>query len=151
MTGGMAGSLGSFNASLDRFIAKLGPYLDEVVVNVGFELAENIIAGGEFAPGTPIDTGFARGSWYVGIGAEGTPHQPALPEGERARYDSALAGALARLAQAHAGTEIFILSNTAYMKALEYGHSDQAPLGMIRLTLYAGQEIVDKVARQMGA
>lgn len=145
----MSEPLGAFNASLDQWISQLKDYLDEVVRNVTFEIAENIIVGGEFAPGTPIDTGFARASWWIAVNDMGSPHQ--APDNPGKLLFAVAPSTLAAGAQAKAGDIIYILSNTLYMPVLEFGHSDQAPQGMIRLTLTAGQRIVDKVARQMGA
>jgi hypothetical protein len=142
---------GEFNASLERYAKQLAPFLDEVVQNVGFEVFENIVVGGEFAPGTPVDTGFARNSWWVSLGNPGLPRQPVLPE-ERVAVDiTSIDAAHPVIAQAHAGLDLWLLSNTAYMLDLEYGHSAKAPQGMIRLTLAQAQEIVDKIARAMGA
>lgn len=145
----MNDSLGEFTATLDQWGTQLEDYLDQLVQNVTFEIAENIIVGGEFAPGTPIDTGFARASWWISINEMGGPHQPADNPGKTTTaVDPAT---LAAGTQGKAGDLIWILTNTVYMPALEFGHSDQAPQGMIRLTLSAGQRIVDKVAQQMGA
>ena len=37
-------------------------------------------------------------------------------------------------------------NNTAYIKALEYGHSQQAPQGMVRVNIARWQQIVDSHA-----
>lgn len=141
-------ALGNFEADLERWQSQLGEHMDEMVQNIVFALAEEIIVGKTYSPGTPIDTGFARASWWVSIGGEGTPHQVgANPE----RLVPTQSANLADVVLAKAGDEIYLLTNTEYMPALEFGHSEQAPQGMVRLTLNAGQQIVDDVAVQMGA
>lgn len=145
----MKGSLGEFTASIDRWVGQLDKHLDELVQNVAFEIAENVIVGGRYSPGTPIDTGWARASWWVSVGDPGTPHQNSVNiEGKQVQPDPA---SVAPAATAKAGDTVWLLSNTEYMPVLEYGWSQQAPQGMIRITLANGQAIVDEVAMKMGA
>ncbi len=139
--------LGLFTATLERFKQELAPYLGEVVQNMGFEVAENIIVGGEVAPGTPIDTGFARSSWTVGINQPGEAILP--PDNVEKRTYPEGGADMSAIATAAAGDEVYILNGASYIKGLEYGHSNQAPRGMVRLTLAAGQQLLDKVARKM--
>ena len=80
-----------------------------------------------------------RGNWQLSIGtpAEGTLDQ----------VDPAGSVTLAKLrlqVQAlTAGETAYIVNNLPYGIALEYGHSTQAPSGMIRVTLARFQQIVD--------
>lgn len=140
-------TLGDFVASIDRFIDKMDGRLDELVMNVGFVLAENVIVGGQYSPGTPVDTGFARESWWVDFELTGSPPGPqAMASGQ-----AALDQATLRLLDVKCGGIVYLLNNAAYIKALEYGHSQQAPAGMVRLAAASGQRIVDQVAKQMTA
>lgn len=148
--------LGSFCAKLNAFEVQLHDRLNKLVRNVYFECAENIVVGGAYSPGTPIDTGFARATWWTRVGDDESEEDP-LPrvrpkegKGSRSwRHRDPLAEAVVALANTELGETLYLLSNCAYMGPLEYGHSQQAPTGMIRLTLNAGQQIVDKVAKQM--
>lgn len=141
-----------FDADLRRFQRRLEGHMDKLVQHIFIMIAENVIVGGEYSPGTPIDTGYARASWWVRLETVATqaPLAPGNPNRETPARD-AMAEAIVQAMEARAGMEIYLLSNTEYMPSLEYGHSAQAPAGMIRLTLAAGQSIVDSVARQMGA
>lgn len=141
-------ALGRFTADLRAFQVQLAQHMDELVQNIAFEIAENIIVGGKYAPGTPVDTNFARSSWWVSIGEMGEGHQPA---DNPLKLPPAGPADTSKVASAKAGDNVWIMTNTVYMIALEYGHSTQAPQGMVRLTLNAGQELVDDIARQMGA
>jgi hypothetical protein len=121
--------------------------LDDVVKRTMMTMAENIVVGGEHAPGTPVDTGFARGSWFMEFDGNGQPNTPPQPDRE--------AGAIGRgpntteiFAQERVGGVMGLMSNCEYMGALEFGHSQkQAPQGMIRLTASAAQAIVDDAVR----
>ena len=46
-----------------------------------------------------------------------------------------------------AGQVAFIVNNLPYAIPLEYGHSTQAPNGMVRITVERFQQIVDAAAR----
>lgn len=108
-------------------------------------LARAIVQGGRYGPGTPVDTGAARSSWtlYETEGGESKPFTPnRAPD-----LDGAAAMALieqAALASAPDVVRFTLASECPYMGALEYGHSQQAPEGMIRTALTHWQEIVDE-------
>ncbi|MNJ81742.1 hypothetical protein D3C77_807050 [compost metagenome] len=46
------------------------------------------------------------------------------------------------------GQTAFIVNNLPYAIPLEYGHSSQAPAGMVRVTLANFQRIVDEAIRK---
>lgn len=140
-----------FEASLDAFVGATRGELDELVRQVGFTVAENVIVGGAYSPGTPVDVGFARNSWAVGLNEIPAPRQ--APENSSPEQPVAVtsdADAAAVIAQARLGDTIILASNCAYMEPLEEGHSQQAPNGMIKLAVQAGQLIVDDEARRLG-
>lgn len=80
---------------------------------------------------TPVDTGRARGNWQVTLG-------PA-DEKSLVTTDPGGAGTLARGAATIAGAQPFglitVYNNVNYINRLEGGHSQQAPSGMVRLSL----------------
>jgi hypothetical protein len=76
---------------------------------------------------TPVRTGRARGGWDVCIGAES--------DGETFSSDPVSNG-LAKLPPLMSMNEvIYVLNNVVYILALENGHSKQAPVGMVAVTL----------------
>ncbi|CAI8934216.1 hypothetical protein [Pseudomonas serboccidentalis] len=85
-----------------------------------------------------------RGNWQFSIGA------PA--EGELDQVDPAGGVTLAKLRlqveQMTIGQTAYIVNNLPYGIPLEYGHSKQAPHGMIRVTLSHFQQIVDDAIRK---
>lgn len=84
-----------------------------------------------------------RGNWQFSIGV------PA--EGELDQVDPAGGVTLAKLRlqveQLTAGQTAYIVNNLPYAVPLEYGHSKQAPSGMVRITLARFQQIVDEAIR----
>lgn len=89
---------------------------------------------------TPVDTGRARGNWMTSVRA------PNLSSDVN-RYDKGggqtiQAGMSAIQSLQDFGT-IYLTNNLPYIVALEKGHSRQAPVGMVRVSL-------DRVAMQFG-
>ncbi|WWL45686.1 hypothetical protein V5O39_10575 [Pseudomonas parakoreensis] len=84
-----------------------------------------------------------RGNWQFSIG---TP-----AEGELDQVDPAGGVTLAKLRlqveQLTIGQTAYIVNNLPYAVPLEYGHSKQAPGGMVRITLVRFQQIVDEAIR----
>ena len=82
---------------------------------------------------TPVDTGRARASWRIGIGAPDLSHEP---EGEYGHgVPTSQAGKIKGLTLRDlARAPIYITNSVPYINPLEYGHSRQAPHGMVRLT-----------------
>lgn len=84
-----------------------------------------------------------RGNWQFSIGA------PA--EGELDQVDPAGGVTLAKLRlqveQLTIGQTAYIVNNLPYAVSLEYGHSKQAPGGMVRITLARFQQIVEEAIR----
>ena len=146
-------SVANFVASLRRWDTRFATKIDKVVERVAFVCAENLIVGGEYSPGTPVDTGFARASWWVAIG-DASPSAPAGtltvlgPGGNVAGQGSVNAATLALLG-VRAGQTIWIVNGAHYIRFLEYGHSRQAPAGFLRLTVRNGQAILDRAARDI--
>lgn len=142
----------TFAADVDRFESALNGRLDELTRNLGFAAAEALIVGNKYSPGTPVDTGFARNSWAVGLNAEPDfPQAPAPPTDTKGEPVSVSSPETthAVIAEATAQDLVFIESNCVYMEALEFGHSGQAPQGMVRLTAQALPQIARDIVREM--
>ena len=87
---------------------------------------------------TPVDTGKARGHWSISLngpnpdsyrGPSSAGRGQSLTPGERAYVKNKMQSFL------NGGKEnIWFINDSGYAKALEYGHSKQAPSGMIRRT-----------------
>jgi len=108
----------------------------EAIYSLGCDMMFNSIIVGKDAPdtvvshnGTPVDTGFARASWWKNIGGVGShPNQPTKGE--------TVSSSLFPLGKLKLTEKAYLANNAPYIKRLEYGHSQgQAPQGMIRITL----------------
>lgn len=84
---------------------------------------------------TPVDTGRARSNWHVSIGA------PDIGESEPDSVEATISAGTGVISGANPFGVIYISNGLPYIQALEFGHSKQAPAGMVRLTL-------DQVAAQ---
>lgn len=122
-----------FAADLSRILKKAGANMDAVARLTCFDVGQLVVEG------TPIDTGFARASW-----------QPSL---NKADLSSGTGEPLSELglvtAQMKAGDRFFMLNNAAYILRLEYGSSQQAPHGMVRIALAQTRKIAEGHIRQL--
>lgn len=84
-----------------------------------------------------------RGNWQFTIDV--------AADGELERIDpsgaATLAALMAGVASLTAGQTAYIVNNLPYAIPLEYGHSQQAPGGMVRITVARFQQIVDEAIR----
>ena len=76
---------------------------------------------------TPVRTGRARASWNIGVGE---PDGTVPAESEQVPFPLA-----PPLQDMPIGVPVYVTSNLSYIRALEEGHSKQAPAGMVRLSL----------------
>jgi hypothetical protein len=84
----------------------------ETAVTLALVLDDKITAG------TPVDTGRARANWFV---SEGAP-----------RLETTESTTPAQRPKLEGRTVIYITNSLPYIVPLEYGHSGQAPHGMVR-------------------
>ncbi len=89
---------------------------------------------------TPVDTGRARGNWQPSLDsiASGTTDRTSKAGA------SVIRNAKTEAKQAH-GRRFFLVNNLPYIKKLEDGSSNQAPAGMVAVTVAAFKGIVRQV------
>ena len=133
-----------FERALKRFAQKVE--LDGAILTkrVAVDLFRRIIEK------TPVDTGRARASWNIAIGA---PDLRVMPEG--AYTGEQLSGLKAATVLATYGADarkrlppIYITNNLPYIVELEKGSSRQAPRGMMALSL---MEVTNNLNKLTGA
>lgn len=88
-----------------------------------------------------------KSNWQVGIGTLNTTVDEAINASGR----NGLARAQSQLARYELGHTIYIGNNLPYAKKLEFGHSKQAPAGVIRLVLQNTQQALKEAVRQAKA
>ena len=94
---------------------------------------------------SPVDTGRFKGNWQVAINS--------IPQGTLEINDTtgmvSISKADAAALQLQAGESIYLVNNLPYARALEYGHSKQAPAGMVRITVRRWKSIVEEIGRSL--
>lgn len=144
----------SFELDLRAFIEKAKGNSEQVVRKVGIDMLARIIDRSPVGnPDLWKDTpppgyvgGRFRGNWQVTFGAQAV--------GETGRIDKnggeTLRAGQAVLAAYRAGVNSIWLTNTVpYAVPLEYGHSSQAPAGMVRVTAAEFQQFVDRAVQEL--
>ena len=116
----------SFTADLTRFAEKVGGNADIVVRKVTLDLSSSVIRR------TPVDTGHARGQWQIGRSLHRSPGPGNTDAG-----------------WVKAGKPVFISNNAEYILALEYGHSKQAPHGMVRIAVQMFKSFINHAASRL--
>ena len=132
-----AGKQGSFGLQLAEFAEQAKEAVDASLREVVIELGNSLIRM------SPVDTGRFRGNWQFSVD---TPAGGTLTDLDPTGTETS-----ARLAGDSilfkAGETAYIVNNLPYAIPLEYGHSDQAPGGMVRVTLARFQQIVEDAIR----
>ena len=117
----------TFTADLSKYAAKTKSDMGTAKRAIVFNLFKEPIKK------TPVDTGRAKGNWFV---SEGMPSSAINQD-----IDKSQLGAVGPSAQAQLnlisidfGLD-FLTNNLPYIRKLELGGSRQAPVGMVRTTL----------------
>lgn len=117
-----------FNRKLKNFSKTLLP--EQVVLaqkKIALDLFTKIIVK------TPVDTGRARGNWQITINAPATGVIDVT--GGKSSGDGALTAGSKKISSVKGFVTIFITNNVDYIGFLEEGSSDQAPKGMVALSI----------------
>lgn len=88
---------------------------------------------------SPVDTGRFRGNWQ--INQRGFTESKFDPSGQ-----VTIAAVTADVEQSEVGGIISLINNLPYAERLEFGHSGQAPEGMVRLTAQEFSAIAEEAA-----
>jgi hypothetical protein len=125
----------SFEDDLRKFERKTTRKMTQVGRKVALELFGRVILK------TPVDTGRARANWQVTIGttANGTVEIDDKSGG------ATMSAATAASAGFNAGDTIYLTNNLPYILKLEEGSSQQAPAGMVALTVQEFAAIVKQI------
>lgn len=129
----MGGSSQSWKLEIDAEWAKTEGALHDVVIWIAIEARDRVKRK------TPVDTGHAQNNWLVNIGTpdNGETMSIAPPKGakEADSFSARNAESISNYPKDGTFPAIYLQNNLPYALALEYGHSDQAPLGMVEITI----------------
>lgn len=115
------------------------------------KVAQNSLmrVGGAIIAKSPVDSGRFKNNWLAAYGAPDTSTtenvaKTSLGEGRGAVYERYKA----KLSGLDDGQVFYFTNSLPYAERLEYGWSEQAPAGMVRLSVANWQSIVaEEVAR----
>lgn len=128
-----------FELQIARFVEKAKGNVDLVVRKVALDLFKRVIMK------SPVDTGRFKGNWQVQIGS--------IPAGTLEIDDKAGTATIAKVTaetlNLRAGQIIYLVNNLPYARRLEYGHSKQAPGGMVRVTVAEFNAAVNRAANEV--
>ncbi len=116
---------------LDRLADKTGAKLETVARKVTADMFARVVQR------SPVDTGRFKANWNVQYGAPdySTTASTAASRGT-AQAQKALTLPV--------GGVVYLSNGLPYARRLEYGWSQQAPSGMVRLTVFEFQDFVKK-------
>lgn len=129
----------SFRSDIKKFADKTKLSMDLVVRKVVIDLSNNLIQL------SPVKTGRFRGNWVLGVGSVDTSTIQAVdPDGSTTRAKITQASQSLR-----AGGIVYITNSLPYARRLEYGWSQQAPGGMVRITVANYSEYIANAVREV--
>jgi len=130
-----------FGDQVAAWEAKTLEKMGRAVRKIALDTMENVIRM------SPVDTGRFRGNWQAAVGT--------IPSGTIEALDPSGNTVIAKVSGVtegmNPGDVIYMSNNLPYAQRLEDGYSQQAPSGMVKLTVQRFQPIADAVIRQIGA
>jgi hypothetical protein len=128
-----------FRREFGELLRRQGANIDAAMRRTAIQIASRVIQM------SPVDTGRFRGNWNVGI--------PAIDFATREDVDPTGAGSLQRAQSAigswRIGESLYVTNSLPYAKRLEEGYSQQAPAGMVKVTVAEFQSAVRKALREL--
>lgn len=131
--------MSTFTLQIGEFAAQAKENAQQVVRKVAGDALAKVVLR------TPVDTGRARANWVT---TYGNPSFVTTAKVDKTGEGTILKGQ-GTIRRTPAGETIYILNSLPYAIPLEYGHSKQAPAGMVRLTVAEFQTFVDNAVRSL--
>lgn len=131
--------MGNFAMDIEKFAEKTGVKAEKALRLIAMNCFVEIVGM------TPVDTGRAKGSWTASI----YTLPSAFGKTEDKNGSETIRKVSATVDSWNGEGSVFLASNLEYMPKLEYGGSQQAPKGMVRITLAKFQNIVNETARSV--
>jgi hypothetical protein len=124
----------SFSIDVGKFAEAVNLKTTIVVRKIALDILRSVVLK------TPVDTGRARGNWFVSVG---DPVAKTTESVDTTGGTTINAGAV-EINSASGDNSIFITNNLPYIGRLENGYSKQAPAGMVAVTMASLQAYIDK-------
>ena len=120
-------------------IENLSKFPEKVVRGTLIDLAQKVIVR------SPVDTGRFRNNWNSSIN---TPNSATTTTAD-ASGSKAKSQAVNTIKSMDMGSTFYMTNNLPYAKRLEFGYSDQAPNGMVRITVAEFQNAINREAAKL--
>lgn len=127
--------MAKWSVPLAKLAKKTGADIDTLVRKSTFDLFSRAVAA------SPVDTGRFRANWNVSFGAVDAGTSDGVSP---ARADAEIRKVLAQ----PAGNITYLTNSLPYAIPLEYGHSQQAPNGMVRLAALQWRQAVQAALKK---
>jgi hypothetical protein len=138
MTRKYGGLSGSFTSQLQQFADETMEKADSIFRDVVMSMAGVIVRL------SPVDTGNFKGAWRLSIDGYDTT----VPETPDKQGGEVLARMLAEVGNLTFGQAAYLQNNLPYAVPLEFGHSTQAPAGIVRIAQAQFQQLVQQAVRE---
>ena len=122
----------SFGKQLRKARLEIISETDDMRKAITIELFNSVILD------TPVDTGRARGNWQC---SGGSPMLNSV-EREDPTGSQATSEVVSKVESSFGDGSMFLSNNLPYIQRLEFGHSKQAPAGMVRKNIARIEQII---------
>lgn len=131
--------MSTFELQLAAFAEKAGKNADAVIKKVSIDIMAKVVKR------SPVDTGRFRGNWVMSIGS------PDITQKEVTDIsgDSTISRESSKLANFNIGPSVYIMNSLPYAIRLENGYSQQAPIGMVKVTIAEFQNLVENAVKEV--
>jgi hypothetical protein len=129
-------SVSGFRGEIEDYKRKVRQSFLKTHRRIVFQVASRIIQL------TPIDTGRAAASWELSIGfpSEEADLGPGSWAGAKEMAIVAARAVVERIVESNMFEKVYLNNTVPYIDYLEYGHSSQAPAGMVRIGMLEVRE-----------
>jgi hypothetical protein len=128
-----------FTLNLQNFAVKFNIRMETVIRKVTLDAFTNIVNM------TPVDTGRARANWGCSKEGHTLIYDVGLLDKDGFKTLEAIGD---KVTAWKCEGSIYLTNNLPYIGALEYGHSKQAPAGMVRLTIEQVRNFVEQAVKR---
>jgi len=125
------------NKQIEAFAQKANMSVNKTIKGSAIVLFRGVIRT------SPVDTGRFRANWQV----SGASPASGTVDAEDESGSAAVNAMTAHINGERVNLEFTLANNLPYAYALEYGYSQQAPQGMVRINVARFQRILDEQAR----
>jgi len=127
-----------FSIGVKNWVKKTNKHLNKVVVQINILIFETLVDR------SPVDTGLFKGNWQVFVN---TPDEDVVDTKDKNGSKTKATGRRI-LRSVQPGDITYMMNNLPYARRLEYGWSQQAPQGIVRLTVTQFKPLVALAIRQ---